>query len=173
MEKQNSTKTNVLSDKAFCRLMLTALFSTLFIIAIFCGTTYAWFTASTTTRENSITTGEFKLDAVALNSELETVYDSSVTRSSTGKMTFTLSAGDTYTITLTPTESTSVSKGHATVTVGDQVYITQTIYKDSTSPFSFVLTASVDTVITVKASWGMSARPTLENGGIVTVEATD
>ena len=85
-------------------------------------------------------------------------------------MTFTLSAGDTYTITLTPTESTSVSKGHATVTVGDQTYITQTIYKDSTAPFSFVLTASVDTVITVKASWGMSAMPTLYDNEVINAD---
>ena len=127
MEKQNSTKTNALSDKAFCRLMLTALFSTLFIIAIFCGTTYAWFTASTTTRENSITTGEFKLDAVALNSELETVYSSPEAKRDNRVEAFTLAAGETYTVTLKPNSATNVSKGHATVTIGGVDYVTDTI----------------------------------------------
>ena len=164
MEKQNSTKTNTLSDKAFCRLMLTALFSTLFIIAIFCGTTYAWFTASTATETNTISTGSFLLDVSVTNSQLETVYSSPEAKRDDRVEAFTLAAGETYTVTLKPNSETNVSKGHATVTIGGVDYVTDTIYANGDAAFSFTVTVTEKTTVKVKASWGMAARPTIVSG---------
>ena len=167
MEKQNSTKSNTLSDKAFCRLMLSALISTLILIMIFCGTTYAWFTTSTATENNTILTGDFKLDVSATNSQLETFKFLGSVRGGDKVKSFTLAADDTYTVTIAPTADTKVSKGHAIITVGENTYITDTIYTDSETPFSFTITLSESTKVSVKASWGIAAQPTIFNNDVI------
>ncbi len=152
--------------------MLTALFSTLILIAFFCGTTFAWFTSSTATDNNKIATGNFKLDVTVVDSSLEIVYTSGTVRNTNAVKRFTLKANDTYTVTLKPTAETTVSRGYAHVTIGTVEHVTETIYTDSEAPFSFTLTVSEDTTVTVRSSWGIPALPTIENNSELTDNGT-
>ena len=164
MEKQNSTNKSTLSDKAFCRLMLSALLSTILAITIFCGTTYAWFTTSTRTTDNTIMAGDFLLDITVTDSQNKTVFSSEKAKGGEKFKSFSLEAGDTYTVTLVPGSATSVSKGHAAITIGGVSYKTDTIYRDAATPFSFTIVTDKKATVSVKALWGMAAQPTIVSG---------
>ena len=189
------TKHEKLSEKVFIQNIAVSVISILICAVALCSMTWAWFNASTSNSSNSIQTGTFALSASVEKEEnnsqasaqdpntpqpaAETGESSALSISPTtstkqsGKTVYELPASGTYTITLIPTQESTVSRGYCVVTVYSSVtqssvsYTTGSISRNT--PFTFTLsTNEIYMEVSFEAVWGTPATPEItENENIV------
>ena len=168
MEEQNNKK---ITDKAFTRFVATSVFAILVCIACLCSSTFAWFTTTQDSSQNTITSGTFdheiKIEITSAGSgETIAVIDGAV-------QSCTLDRGKSYVVTLTPTDATTV-KGYCVINVDGTIYNTDTYGAVSEgSPesltFTLALPAGNDTAkVIFKPHWGIAAEKHVWDGETLT-----
>ncbi|MEG0228699.1 MAG: hypothetical protein RR869_10505 [Lachnospiraceae bacterium] len=113
-----------------------------------CGTSWAWLTATSTSGTAKIQTATYTVSVTAKQGE--TVISGSTENSGITK--FTLEAGKSYNITLTPTGT--ATSGFCKVTFENVDYYTEQL---ATGFMSFVVHASQNSILTITPEWGTCA----------------
>ena len=179
MTKQNNT-TDKLTDKAFSRMMLTSVIGILVCIMCLCSATWAWFSTDISAGNNVLTSGQFDLDVTVTDTENIIL---TATEEFAKKTEFDLSKGK-YTVTLTMTDDTTVSKGFCIITVATSVgtvtYHTASIRKASednlgTDPFTFILDVQDENAavsVTFVPAWGLPAEYDVEQNGTLVITSS-
>ncbi len=155
-----------LSERVFLESAVISVVSILLCIVVLCSMTYAWFTMSVSSGENSFAAGCFGLDVQIADSASLPVDPQA---GADGMQVFSLSPG-VYTVTLTPSADTTVSKGYAVITAGGVSYATDPVSVSDTEPFTFVLDARTDVTVSFAALWGVSAEARVSRGGTVVIQ---
>lgn len=169
MEKQNKT-TDKLTDKAFSRLMLTSVLGILVCIMCLCSATWAWFSTDISSDSNTLGTGNFGLNVAITDANGTTV---TISERDDGTSVCTLGEAGQYTVTLTMTEDTTVTKGFCTIKADGGSYQSASINIEGTNPFVFTLDAAKDGMtVTFSPSWGLPASADVEYGGTLVIGAT-
>ena len=173
MEEQNNKK---ITDKAFTRFVATSVIAILMCIACLCSSTYAWFNVSQDSQRNTIKTGSFdhevEVEIVGAGGEVL------LTPTADGKgISCALERGKSYTVTLTPADTTTV-KGYCVVTVDGAAYNTAfygAVSEGALESLSFTLTlpdGTDDAEVIFKPHWGIAANEHVANGDILIPGAT-
>ena len=168
LEEQNNKK---ITDKAFTRFVATSVFGILVCIACLCSSTFAWFTTTQDSSQNTITSGTFdheiKIEITSAGSgETIAVTDGAV-------QSCTLDRGKSYVVTLTPTDTTTV-KGYCVITIDGMEYHTGTygaVSEGSLEVLTFTLTlpaGNVPAEVIFKPHWGIAAEKHVQNGETLT-----
>jgi len=158
-----------ITEKAFTQSLVISVVSILLCIVALCSITFAWFTGSTTSNSNTLSTGNFDLNAsVIYNGEkINTV-------KLDDKITCTLADAGTYEITLSMTDDSTV-KGFCLVSYNSSGAQTESIIKegdDVTNPFTFkITTTEANTVVTFESKWGSPANPEIYKDGTHVIQA--
>ena len=168
MEEQNNKK---ITDKAFTRFVATSVFGILVCIACLCSSTFAWFTTTQDSSQNTITSGTFdhkiKIEiASAGGGETVELTDG-------GVQTCTLDRGKSYVVTLTPTDATTV-KGYCVIKIDGVEYHTDTygaVSEGSPESLTFTLTLPAgngSAEVIFKPHWGIAAEKHVWDGETLT-----
>ena len=165
MEKQNKT-TDKLTDKAFSRLMLTSALGILVCIMCLCSASWAWFSTDISNDSNTLCTGKFDLCVAITDANGAPV---TVSERDDGTSVCTLGEAGPYTVTLTVTEDTTVTKGFCSIKVAGTSYQTASINADDTNTFVFTLDAG--TTVTFSPAWGLPASADVASGGTLVIGA--
>ena len=170
-------KDEKITEKAFSQSLIISVVSILLCIVALCSVTYAWFTGETTSGSNTLMSGSFdvKITVSAVEDGVATASNEELTEDPTqaGRYICTLNPG-TYQISLKLTEGSTV-KGHCIVTIGDSApQHTAAIIGNNTAnvgenttktdPFTFTLTVTKKTTITLEPRWGVVVEPDIEHG---------
>ena len=115
-----------------------------------CGTSWAWFTASTSAGAASIKTPTYTISYKIDGGEAAAMSESVVYTMTEGKCKVSLTAGGTEGAT-----------GYCSLQIGDSVYYTEQIF--AVGDFTFTVTAPIGTEITITPKWGSCAVRTDEN----------
>ena len=143
-------KTEKLTDKAFSRSLLVLVLGMLLCMSCLCSATWAWFSAGSAAEGNELSAGKFDL---AVSVAREGVAPVSLTEQAAGKAVYTFSEVGVYTVELTTTPDTTVSKGFCVLSVDGEVYYTAVI--EAAASLSFVIDVrEADTTVTFSPSWG-------------------
>ncbi len=171
MEEQNNKK---ITDKAFTRFVATSVFGILVCIACLCSSTFAWFTTTQDSSQNTITSGvfdhEIKIEITSAGSgETVELTDGDV-------QSCTLDRGKSYVVTLTPTDTTTV-KGYCVIKLDGTAYNTDTygMIDGTLEALTFTLTVPAgdgDAKVTFTPHWGIAANKHVANGGTLTPGTT-
>ena len=167
-----------ITEKVFSQSLLISVISILLCLVALCSMTYAWFTESTTSSENTLISGSFALDEPTIvqvaEGGISTVNASAdiVILNENGVYSCTLPANGTYLVTLTCGASTA--KGHCTVKINgckkstDVIIGAATVNKDvytytENDPFSFCIQTSTEAVtVEFDAAWGVVVSPDIK-----------
>ena len=176
------TKDEKITEKAFSQSLLISVLSILLCIVALCSITYAWFTGSTSSGNNTLVSGSFdvEIDIVKLNDDgTEVTGDADAVVLENG--IYTLTPGE-YKVTLTPTDDATV-KGYCVITLveGDKTKVertevitnseTATVDYTENAPFTFyIVTTSADATVEIEAHWGVPSDPVIAENGELTVE---
>ena len=162
MEHQEN-KPDKLTDKAFSRLMLTSVLGILACIVCLCSATWAWFSGSVTSDNNTLVSGHFSLDVTVTSTDVPGS-DVTVVPEDGGKASCALAPGE-YTVTLTMSTDTTVTRGFCTVKCGTDVYYTEPIVAGTaTDPFTFTLKVEQANATVVFVSvWGIPSATDMIN----------
>ena len=172
-------KDEKITEKAFSQSLIISVVSILLCLVALCSMTYAWFTGSTSSGNNTLTSGSFDVTVSISKTDGDVSTASIPVVFADGK--YTLTEAGTYTVTLTPTDDTTV-KGYCVVTINEETAKSQrtiVITNDKTesteytknAPFTFkIVTTESNTVVEIEAHWGVPADPVIANGGNLTVE---
>ena len=169
LEEQNNKK---ITDKAFTRFVATSVVGILVCIACLCSSTFAWFTTTQDSSQNTITSGTFDHTVeVQIADEGGTVV---LTPTADEKgVTCELQLGKSYTVKLTPTSDTTV-KGYCVITIDGTEYHTDTygaVSEGSLKELTFTLTMPAgtgDVEVTFKPHWGIAAEKHVWDGETLT-----
>ena len=166
METHNNKEKEIkkLTDQAFSRLMLTSLLGMLVCIACLCSATWAWYNASISSNTNELGAGVFGLTVSYAQSD-EPAVELSVNEDGTSSYTF--AEVGTYKVTLTATDSTTVSRGFCILKADGTRYYTDAISADSPEPYVFNLVITEEnTTVVFAPSWGLPANVSIVDGTI-------
>ena len=168
MDRDNlNNKPDKLTDKAFTRLMVTSVLGILVCIMCLCSATWAWFTGGVSSDQNKLKTGVFEL-VVTVETEQGAPAVRSAIQVSTDAKGISLceiESEGTYTITLTMSENTTVSKGFCVIKSGDKSFKTASIRSDDTEAFTFTIEVSGEATVTFTPAWGIPAEHDVDRGG--------
>ena len=114
-----------------------------------CGASWAWFTASTGSIMQVITTPQYDLSIKVTDGANEI----NGTSSDEGTK-YTLTGGTTYTVTLSAT-GTERATGYCVVRIGGTTYYSDQIF--AVSEFTFTVKAGKDGEMTITTNWGTCA----------------
>lgn len=165
--EQQEIKSDKLTDKAFSRLMLTSVLGILLCIACLCSATWAWFSTDVSSDQNTLSAGNF--DLVVSVQELDSAPPVSVDGSADGAYFCSLNGGR-YSVSISISQDTTVTKGYCIITVNGVPYKTAPLVAGETDTISFTLDVS-DAQIGVffDPSWGLPAHYDVENGGTLVI----
>lgn len=157
MEEQNKIK-EMLSDKAFSRLLLTSLLGIFVCIICLCSTTFAWFSDDAPSSRNEITMAGDCLLSVSVSCEgtvLTGIEDG-----------VELEAGKSYEVTLTLPPNTA--SGYCLLTAGGVNYYTDYISRhteETEKTVTFTLTVVTTQTVKFTTRWGIYATDSsVQNG---------
>lgn len=123
--------------------------------ACLCGTSWAWFTASSSTEVQAIQAASYSVVVTATGADKVNSTDSGVTVSGTG----------TYSVTIKPSDDSTASTGYCCVKFGDVDYYTQQLDADG---ITFTVNSAEGEVLSVTSQWGTYAgTASLENNGVL------
>ena len=159
-------KNEKITEKAFSQSLIISVISILLCLVALCSMTYAWFTGSTSSGNNTLVSGSFDVDISVFQVEGGVVSANAIEAipNTEGKYTYELQPG-TYEITLKLTDTSTV-KGHCVVTIGngaeqhtDAIIGNNTANVDEsttkTDPFTFKITVTEVTTVTLEPRWGV------------------
>lgn len=169
MKQANKTQ-NYITDKAFSRLVFTSVLAILCCMACICSATWAWFTTSIPSENNSIKSAKECLIKITVEKDGATVGAADIGNE------VELTESGTYTVTLS-LEKDSAS-GYAIITSGTDKYYTEYIkgHNDDTAQtktFELVIAdgvATAATPVTIVACWGVFSSETDVVGGKITIQ---
>ena len=173
-----STNDEKISEKAFSQSLLISVVSILICIVALCSATYAWFSGDVQSNTNNIKAGHFSVNVVSVirtDDETSNASENTILPNTSG--VYTLESG-TYTITLRPTDETTV-KGHCVITINGNEYRTDVIVNENTvsesyptanSPFVFQIKLSEESTIEIESKWGIPTDPVIVKG--TTIDTT-
>ena len=166
-------KDEKITEKAFSQSLIISVVSILLCLVALCSTTYAWFTGSTSSGNNTLVSGSFDITVSVKKG------DGSLLEPIDGK--YILNAGEEYTVTLVPTQTATV-KGYCIVNINEESKKTDVImdadmvddrYTEATAPFEFTIeTDKENTELTFESHWGVIVGPDVEKGATIKVEDT-
>jgi len=146
-----NNKTEKLTDKAFIRLVITSFLAVVLCVTCLCGASWAWFSGSTTSTGNEITTAICELK-IFVNDGSSTEL-AAVTVDS--EAILSLDAGN-YTVVMTlPQDSAS---GYSVITVDGISYYSEALISSSDpveQTLTFNLTLESEHSVKVAAHWGI------------------
>ena len=164
-----SSKNEKLTEQAFSFGIITSVLSIVLCIAALCSTSWAWFTGSTESGNNEITTAQsFTLELVledGTSPEVEIVNDKA-----------NLKAGQTYTVTISlPKDSAS---GYLVMTDKKGTsYRSDYILRhenDSAEKIVFYLTVDEDQYVSFTKHWGIyTDAPSVKNGETLNIKTSN
>lgn len=128
-----------------------------------CGTSWAWFSASTNSGVQTIRTPEYRLTVTVTNDD--GVVDGQTTD---GRTEYALTANGSYTVTASAT-GTENAAGYAILSIGDDVYYTAPIFAGG-ELFVCTVTANEKVRMTVVLRWGSASAAEderISNGGAI------
>lgn len=133
-------------DKVFSRFFLTSLITLLIAIAALFSTTYAWYAASITTENNTITAAFYDVTVTVQNAgtELNAEADGS----------YRLTAGVSYAVTLKKADHATAENGYGKLICNGISYVTDQI---NGGEIDFTLESSSDTTVLFVPYIGTSA----------------
>ena len=160
-------KDEKITEKAFSQSLLISVVSILLCLVALCSMTYAWFTGSTSSGNNTLVSGSFDVTIVVSRVEdgVATASTGALEPESNteGKYTYKFQPG-TYEITLKLTDTSTV-KGHCVVTIngGEEQHTAAIIgtntanveNKELTDPFKFKITITKETTVVLEPRWGV------------------
>lgn len=159
-------KDEKITEKAFSQSLIISVVSILLCLVALCSMTYAWFTGSTSSGNNTLIAGSFDVDISVSQVEGGVASANAIKAISNteGKYTYELQPG-TYEITLKLTDTSTV-KGHCVVTIGngaeqhtDAIIGNNTANVDEsttkTDPFTFKITVTEKTTVVLEPRWGV------------------
>lgn len=169
MEKQNKT-TERLTDKAFSRLLLTAVLGILVCMLGLFSATWAWYEAGKLVSVSPFDGEILGIDVSVVNASDESV---SVTLRDDGASVASLAPG-LYTVTLSFSDDTTAQNGFCTLRVNGKIYRTDSVSADDSEPFTFTLDAgSLSLNLTFTPSWGIPSDPDVDLGGTLPLAPSD
>ena len=152
---------------AFTRFVATSVVGVLVCIACLCSSTFAWFTTTQDSSQNTITSGTFdhkiKIEIASADG------GETVELTDGGVQTCTLDRGKSYVVTLAPTDATTV-KGYCVIKIDGVEYHTDTygaVSEGSPESLTFTLTLSAGNVpaeVIFKPHWGIAAEKHVWDG---------
>ena len=162
-----SSKNEKLTEQAFSSGIITSVLSIVLCIAALCSTSWAWFTGSTESGNNEITTAQsFTLELIledGTSQEVEIVNDKAE-----------LKAGQTYTVTISlPKDSAS---GYLVMTTDKNGTSYRSDYilrheNDTAEKIVFYLTVDEDQYVSFTKHWGIyTDTPSVKNGETLNIE---
>ena len=160
-------KDEKITEKAFSQSLIISVVSILLCLVALCSMTYAWFTGSTSSGNNTLVSGTFDVTIVVSRVEdgVATASTGALEPESNteGKYTYKFQPG-TYEITLKLTDTSTV-KGHCVVTIngGEEQHTAAIIgtntanveNKELTDPFKFKITITKETTVVLEPRWGV------------------
>ena len=160
-------KTKKITDKAFTRFVATSVFGILVCIACLCSSTFAWFTTTQDSSQNTITSGVFDHE---IKIEITSADGGETVELTDGDVqTCELNRGASYVVTLTPTAATTV-KGYCVIKIDGVEYNTDTygaVSEGSLKVLTFTLTLPAGNgtaEVTFKPHWGIAAEKHVHDG---------
>ena len=163
-------KTNdKLTDKAFTRLMILSVLGILVCLACLCSATWAWFSGGVASDSNKLGAGSFDLTVSVLDA---TSSGTQTVAEATDKVVTLASSGE-YTVTLTMTDDTTVTKGYCVLSINGVKYKTNSIRLDVSNPFVFTLKIDEPVTISFEPCWGLPAHSDVSNGGTLIIGANN
>ena len=153
------------TEKTFVYNMTVCIFSIVLCLISLSAVTWAWYTADVSSQENIIHSAAYQPnvgiycveEVVTLASdatEATTVEARVAQASAVGELTYTLTKGKRYEVTIYA--SSDVKTGYYQITLGDQTYYTEQIAIGRT--LSFALSVDQDTEITMLPLWGVNTK---------------
>lgn len=165
-------KDEKITEKAFSQSLIISVVSILLCLVALCSMTYAWFTGSTSSGNNTLVSGSFDV-RVSVKAQDDTL----VTPTADGK--YILTSGEEYTVTLEPAQTATV-KGYCIVNINGENKKTGVIlddemvddvYTTATAPFEFTIVTEKDnTVVTFESHWGVLLTPDVVADSTITVK---
>ena len=166
-------KDEKITEKAFSQSLIISVVSILLCLVALCSMTYAWFTGSTSSGNNTLVSGSFDI-TVSVKAQ-----DNTLVTPIDGK--YKLTPGKKYTVTLEPTQTATV-KGYCIVNINGESKKTDVImdadmvddrYTEATAPFEFTIeTDKENTELTFESHWGVIVGPDVKKGATIKVEDT-
>ena len=153
-------KDEKITEKVFSQSLAVSVLSILLCLVALCSTTWAWFTTGVSSANSTIKSGCFDF-TVKVNGE-----PIPVSSSESGVYTCDIPNGQTYEITLTPTEETN-TKGYCAIKVNDNTARTaQFTRKELGEGYTLKLknTTENDVAVTFEVRWGIAAQHNVEFG---------
>ena len=138
----------------------------LLCIVMLCSATFAWFSDEHSISGNTMAAGTFDL-SVSLEDSSDNVIVP--TKNTDGTMTAILPQAESYLVTVTITEDTTVSQGFCVIEANDVSQSTQLIKKGETITFRIVTTSENETVI-FKPVWGVPSNVSIMQGQIINID---
>ncbi len=147
------------SDHKFNNLFLSSMLAMLICVCAFCSTSYAWFSASISSGENTLKSASFSLDITVTDAQ------SGIPIAENGGL-YALLQGKRYCVTLEKSAEATASQGHCAVVIGDCIFCTEPFQAD----FVFFIQALTEVAISLDARIGYSAELDLiEKGDVLTL----
>lgn len=156
-------KDEKITEKAFSQSLIISVVSILLCLVALCSMTYAWFTGSTSSGNNTLVSGSFNVDITVTLVGDGTTRNIDAVSDNEGKYTYTLQPG-TYEISFMLTETSTV-KGHCVVTIGNNaaqhtaaIIGTNTANVENeeiTDPFKFKITLTEAMTVVLEPRWGV------------------
>ena len=178
MKRLGACKDEKITEKAFSQGLLISLLSMFVCIVALCSATYAWFSdGSASSSNNTLVAGSFEL-VVALEAETN-ARPEPILSAEAGITTCVLPAAGRYTVTLTPTQDSTV-KGHCAIVVNGVSQSTEVIVSEQmansdgfakNAPYVFVVeTTEADVTLTFLSRWGIPSAPSVSAGDILLIK---
>lgn len=164
-------KDEKITEKAFSQSLIISVVGILLCLVALCSMTYAWFTGSTSSGNNTLVSGSFDTTVSVKKG------DGTLVMPQNGK--YILMPGETYTVTLEPAQAATV-KGYCIVSINGESKKTGVILDDgmvddvytaATAPFEFTIVTEKDnTVVTFESHWGVLLTPDVVADSTITVK---
>ena len=164
-----------ISDETFTKCMAISFVGLFVCIVALCGSTLAWYNASSSSGGNVIVSGRYALEVTITDAEGEEIQ---VFDNRNGTVTCDLVSAGRYTVNLTISDDSTATKGYCEVVVGTAVgKPTCTISHDSeigTAPFVFdIVTADEHTRLLLVTKWGFPSHPEIVHGATIYADLID
>ena len=172
MENKSACGEEKISDKAFSHSFITSIISILICIVVLSSMTYAWFTADVSSHSNRLEAGKFDLVVSVVESDGATPTVIDVERGIDGVMYCVLPKADTlYTVTLTMSEDTTVTRGFCVVKSGTDSYSTVSINREENDGklVFYVKATALDTVVRFTSVWGLPSHEDIVQDSTLTI----